>query len=193
MGSLLSSNIPFSSGFSPGSLENQTTIQVPYTVWIRVFPKLGTGKRFTYIRDLEKLAQIAEEFLSESTSFGDLNIARPVAGTVQFGDNFARLTIVGFNEVSRSNAAPTTNIKQIHSGTDQGERTALISGSAGGSLSAGQDTTATIDAEVKTLRDDIYTRLSGKLPGFVKRDIIAIEYNGVKYGVRKQGGRSFPL
>jgi hypothetical protein len=203
--SLSDAKLPYADGFQPAPNEAQDLIFIPYVAWIRVYPKFGQGARRTYIHSLEKMAAAVENaLLNYSTPF---NIATPVASTVQFADNYARLTIVGFDPQQQlgggttpnwdNSTGPTTQIKYIHSGTNPGEPTALRSGSEGGSLSYGQDTLPQTDAGVLALRDALYAAVSPVLTvmssGFIKDDINAIEYNGVKYGVKKQGGRSFPL
>lgn len=205
MSSLIGGTRPYSSGFEPGSRASQDYVMVPFTVYIDVTPQLGTGKRFDLVRNLEKLAWQVEQRLLLDTAFPvgthelELTINTPVAVTPQIGDHSARLTITGFNKVSRQNAAPTTDVTLISNGTDQGEPTSTISGNLGGSLSAGQDTTTTVDQEVADLRDALVTRLSDspttpvQYQSALPTTISAIEYNGVKFGVKKQGGRSFPL
>lgn len=172
---------------TPGAAQDEEFI--PFVAHIRVVPDLTTGKRWVLIRNLEKIALRVERDLLAA----GFNIATPVAFTPQFGDYGARLTVVGFVEKSRindgrQNQPPTTNIDEIHSGTDPGERTALIDGNKGGSLSAGQDPTSVVDAEVTELR----ALLDAASTHYNLDDIVHIEYNGVKYGVKKQGGRSFP-
>ena len=172
----------------------QRELFIPFTAHIRVVPDLATGKRWSLYRNLEKIALRVEEDLSNVTG---LNIATPVAFTPQFGDYSARLTIVGFYEQSRLengtsrdgrlNTAPTTNIDEIHSGTDPDEKTAVINGNRGGSLAAGQDPTDDVEMEVVELRD----LLVASTNQFDENDITHIEYNGVKYGTKKIGGRSF--
>lgn len=199
MPTLLNSQMPYYSGYETAPNESTDALFIPYTAWIKVVPKFGQGARLSYMRSLEKMAWAVETQLLAA----NFKIATPVASTQQFGDNYARLTIVGFDpktQISGTptiNNAPTTKIQYIHSGTYPGEKTALHAGSEGGSLSAGQDPTARVNAAVKALRNAMFaavnTALSGMSIGFTKDNINAIEYNGVKYGVKKQGGRSFPI
>ena len=110
------------------------------------------------------------------------------------------ITIVGFVERrrrqdSRRNVPPVTDSNVIHSGTDQGEKTVLQDINRGGSLSMNQNPRDVINNEVAALRDNLATALltgAPGLPGFKFEDIIHIEYSGVKFGVKKIGGRSFP-
>jgi len=175
--------------FNPVSDEAQDTLHVPFTAHIRVVPNLGTGKRRQMLNELRKKARRVEADLVAA----GFNIATPVAYTPQFGDYTGRLTIVGFlarskNTNNRTGIAPTTNVDIISAGTDQGEKTAPITGNVGGSLSWGQDTQTQIDEDVRLLRE----AMDNASVEFTLKDIIHIEYNGVKYGVKKFGGRSFP-
>jgi len=170
----------------PGAAQDETF--VPFVAHIRVVPDLATGKRLSYYRNLEKTALRVEDDLVDA----GFNIATPIAFTPQFGDFGARLTIIGFTEKSRVTdnrqvESPTTSIDLIHSGTDPNEKTALIDGNKGGSLAAGQDPTNTVEMEVSELR----MNLAAASTQFQIDDVIHIEYNGVKYGLKKQGGRSF--
>ena len=176
------------SPFQPSAGAGQNETFVPFVAHIRVVPSLGTGKRWSLFRNLEKTALRVEEDLIDA----NFNIASPVAFTPQFGDFGARLTIVGFVEKTRLTderfvEAPTTNIDLIHSGTDVGEKTALVDGNRGGSLSEAQDPTLTVEAEVAELR----LLLAASSTQFVLNDVTHIEYNGIKYGLKKIGGRSF--
>lgn len=171
---------------TPGNAQLETYI--PFVAHIRVVPDRATGKRWSYYRNLEKIALRVEDDLDAA----NFNVATPVAFTPQFGDYGARLTIVGFVEKSRvaddrSVEAPTTNIDLIHSGTDVGEETALINGNRGGTLAEGQDPTSTVESEVAELA----ILLAASSSQFDLNDVIHIEYNGVKYGLKKFGGRSF--
>lgn len=177
---------------APGAAQVETFI--PFVAHIRVIPDLATGKRWSYYRNMEKISLRVEDDLLAA----GLNIATPVAFTHQFGDYGSRLTVVGFVEKSRlapsagddrKVEAPTTNIDLIHSGTDPHEKTAVINGNRGGSLSEGQDPTAVVEAEVVELR----ALLDAASTQYDINDIVHIEYNGVKYGMKKIGGRSFKV
>ena len=186
------------------STEAQKKFYVPFVAHVRLVPNLGTGKRADMLRNLQKAAKRAETSIQNATDNNlfsrPINIASPIAWTPQFGDYSARLTIIGFVELDtvtdRHNAAPTTNVNIIHSGTDQGEKTSVVHGNHGGSLSEAQDPTAAVVSEASALRLDLAVALSTStntpgLPGFVIQDIMHIEYSGVKFGTKKQGGRSF--
>jgi len=186
---------------TPGAAQRE--LFIPFTAHVRVVPNLGTGKRTTLIRNLEKAALRAEQSILDAEDRNlmstSVNIATPVAFTPQFGDFTGRLTIVGFvrrerDSDDRRNVAPTTDVTVIHSGTDQGEATATTDVNQGGSLAAAQDPVDVVTIEVLQLRDDLETALlsgSPGLPNFQIEDIVHIEYNGVKFGTKKIGGRSF--
>lgn len=164
-------------------------VHVPFVARIRLVPKRGTGKRFDVWRNLEKASLRVETQLLA----GNWNIATPIAFTPQFGDFEAHLTIVGFRPKSRNTddrrvVAPTTDVTEIHSGTDPGEKTATVLVNKGGSLSKGQDPVSVVDSEARELVD----ALGSATTVFGVEDIMHVEYNGVKYGVKKLGGRSFP-
>lgn len=172
----------------PAPTAARDSIHIPFVVQSRIIPDLATGKRWSLYRNLEKLALRVETKLKNA----GFNIATPVAFTPQFGDRTARLTIVGFVEKSRltdlrTNESPTTDIRVINSGVDVGEKTTIFKINKGGSLSEAQDPTTTVDNEVLALITAIVN--SGALTA---DQIISVEYNGVKYGTKKWGGRSFP-
>lgn len=210
MSSLLSLNTEI-----PSPTGARASSYVPFTAHIRLVPNLGNrpserGKRDTLNRNLQKAARRIQQSIENAIDDGitpELNIATPVAYTPQFGDFTARVTIVGFYEVNRRtlNAAQTTSVDEIHSGTDQGEQTALYDVNKGGSLAAGQDPLPGVDAEVTSLRQALADALNplindgtgpagtfGALISVDLIDIVHIEYNGIKYGVKQFGGRSFP-
>jgi hypothetical protein len=164
-------------------------VHIPFVARIRLVPKRGTGKRFDAWRNLEKASTRVETQLVAA----NWNIATPIAFTPQFGDFEAHLTIVGFRQKSASTdgrevIAPTTDVTEIHSGTDSVDKTAEVLVNKGGSLSKGQDTVAVVDTEVGELISDLGLATTV----FGVEDIVHVEYNGVKYGVKKLGGRSFP-
>ena len=186
---------------SPRAAQNE--VYVPFVAHVRLVPELGTGKRRTMERSLQKQARRIQQSLDAAISDGilsvPLNIASPVAWTPQFGNFTARATIVGFAQVDRDpgEVHPTTDVDEIHSGTDQGEKTSPINVNKGGSLAAGQDTQDWLDIEVTALREALADALNPATNpdariAFDITGIVHIEYNGVKYGVKARGGRSFP-
>jgi hypothetical protein len=168
---------------------NETmTYHVPFKAYLRVVPDKD-GRRWTSVRDLQKLAQFIEDELVAS----GWNIATPVAATTQFGDSTARITLIGFvayDADARLNIPPTDSVNLIHSGTVPGEKTAPISGDpGGGNLGLSQDPTASVDAEVALLIADLEGATSGSAYIGTVALIEVIEYNSVVYG---RGGRSLP-
>ena len=187
----------------PTPTSAQDEMFVPFVAHVRLVPDLGTGKRRTMIANLEKASLRAEQsiqdYIDQDLFSREINIATPIAHTIQFGNSSARLTIVGFVKQfysgGRFNVAPTTDIQVIHSGTDQGEFTAVTEVNRGGSLSEAQNPVSQVDDEVASLRFDLTQALlfgAPGLPNFTAGDIVHIEYNGVKYGFKNKGMRSFP-
>ncbi len=171
--------------FTPGINAGQQTKHVPFKAYVGVVPATD-GRRATHLRDLAKIAGLAEGDL-EASGF---NIATPVAYTAQFGQSPARLTIIGFIDVLRSrtpNEPPTTFPTVIHSGTIPGEATAKTSGPSGGSVSWGQEPLLKIDQEVAWVKNALESASD-----YIS-EVFFIEYNGVKYGAEfKRRFRSWP-
>ena len=192
------------SSWEPAPTASINTTFVPFRAWIRLIPDLGGGKRRTMIHNLQKAVRLIElslEYAIDNNLLSQsINISTPILFTPQFGDFTARATIVGFVGISRPSVRsvhPTTDIQVIHTGVDQGEATEVVDLNRGGSLSEGQDPVSNINTEVAALRRNLNTALdqstgSPGLPGFIEDDIIHVEYNGIKFGTKKWGGRSFP-
>lgn len=186
---------------TPSATAARVETWVPFQAHVKLTPNLATGKRAELIRNLQKASDRAElsitNYLESITDDDVLSISTPVLFTPQFADNSARLTLIGFyKRAEQGNLIPTTDINVIHSGTDPGERTQTYQVNRGGSLSEAQDPTALIETEVVSLRDlliTIFDPLTGNpgIPNFNPKDLIHIEYSGVKFGVKKFGGRSF--
>ena len=158
-----------------------TVKHVPFKVFARIVPA-NDGRRFTKVRDSEKIASFIESDLQEA----GFNIAIPVAYTPQMGQNPARVTIVGMLAVYRSEhpiLPPTTDSTVIHSGTVPGEKTAKVTGPMGGSLSWGQEPIDEINDGVKWLKENLEAASSHL------NDIYRIEYSGVRFG---EEFKSFP-
>lgn len=85
------------------SLSGTRPQYVPFTVFARVIPSFGNGKRFEMVRDLEKIANIVEGYLDALSASDDtlgttgveFDFAIPVKFTFQFAESPARLTIHG--------------------------------------------------------------------------------------------------
>jgi hypothetical protein len=152
-----------------------------FTVFARVEPHLGFGRRFDMVRDLEKIANRVEEALKDSSgSFGvDICVPGPVMFTHQFGQKPARLTITGFMQSDKPVRSPVTDRTIDHDNAVQTGPSAT-----GGNLRDGTAPTADEDADVKLLKQTLEA-MSSDL-----QNIFRIELNGVLYG---ENGRSFPL
>lgn len=165
--------------------------QMPFKAFLRVVPYSGGGRRLAGVRDLQNTARMVENDLVAA----GWNIARPVAFTPQFGHETARITVVGFiqrDEIGSEpedtpNFAPTTDVQVFNSGTVPGEKTGLVTGNVGGSLSWAQDTVAKLDTLVSDIKNAL--TLDSSVIGEVAT-IDKIELMGVTYGM---GGRSFPI
>lgn len=165
--------------------------QMPFTAYIRVVPFSGQGRRLANVRDLQNIARMIQVDLVNA----GWNIATPVAFTPQFGHETARITLVGFIKRDEGgtdpsdvpNFVPTTDVQIFNTGTVPGEKTSLISGNVGGSLSWGQDTSPTLDVLVSDLKNALISDSSviGE-----SATIDRIDLMGVTYG---KGGRSFPV
>lgn len=166
--------------------QHQSTKFVPFKAYAKIVPPHNDGKKFVYFHNMEKIATFVEEDLRNA----GFNIAQPVAFTPQVGQSPARVTIYGFIDVDRAvspNVNATTYPHLIHSGTDPGQPTSVVSGPTGGSTSWGQDTIRRVDQEAAWLKNAL-TSASEWLS-----DIFFIDYNGVKYGAEfKRRFRSFP-
>lgn len=172
--------------------------QVPFTLHVRVVPA-RPGKRFEYIRDLQKISQLVYDSVSaingvqvaipgggQAQSFGATslggfsNYVNGCAVKPQFGENPAQLMLAGFYESNGSNAQPYSDKTVISGGSEQ----------EGPGAHAYDDTpTSTIDNEVKTLKEAFETAITAALPDGVEYSIFRIEYSGIVYG---QKGFHFP-
>lgn len=170
----------------------------PFTAHISVTP--AEGKRFVYVRALQKLASEAYTALVANA---DINIAMPGGGqhtTVtgyeqaamsqmtygtaikpQFGDYPAQLMITGFYKNTNSNA-------QVYAETD------IISANQNnyGSTATPQVSmpSTNVNDEVKALKAIINTAIANpNLPSSANAKLFRLDYNGVIYGDR---GFHFP-
>ncbi len=165
--------------------------QIPFTAYLRVVPADGDGRRMVKVRDQQLTAKLIEDDLVDA----GWNIATPVAFKPQFGAKQAEIIVEGFferDEVGSEpsdvpNFQPVTDTAVITAGTVPGEKTAVVEGNVGGSLSWGQDTTTQLD----TLCDDLRTALTIDSDQIGEVALIErIRIMGVDYGA---GGRSFPV
>jgi hypothetical protein len=171
--------------------------QIPFTIHIRVVP--ARGKRFTYIRDLQKIAvDVFDELLNVSA----LNLAAPGGGQhksyggtgggglsgyadgfaikPQIGEVPAQLQITGFYNDSAVPQQAHPNKQVLHTGTAQ-------TGPAGGHtwLANPQSVTDTNAAAIKGLFETAMTTVLGATDWNVFR----LEVSGTVYGDR---GLHFP-
>lgn len=163
---------------------------IPFTVHLRVVPYGGGGRRLAMIRSL----QMTAKFIEDDLLGAGWNIATPVAFKPQSGNTSATITLQGFfsrDEIGTEttdvpNQTTTTDVSVISAGTVPGERTALISGNKGGSLSWGQHTKPFLDVLANYLKTQLETD-SAVIGGAATVDSMTIM--GVKFGRR---ARSFP-
>lgn len=149
---------------------------IPFTVFARVVPNLGLGRRFEMVRDLEKQADLVEDDLdtldSDSAEIS-FDFATPVAFTPQFADKTARLTIHG--NVTGLTLLDKRPIDDVTVDFNGGARTGQ-----GSATAPRRVPTTELDAAV--------TELKILLEAIVD-DIFRIEIAGFIYG---QGGLHFP-
>jgi len=175
------------------------SIQVPFTAHIRVVPSRGTGKRFEYIRSMQK---IAIEVYSQLENDSDLNLAWPGGGQFnslksassgiksgtaikpQIGENPAQLMITGFLTSSGTNAPTHPDKAIIHSGTYQEG----YGGSHGWSANPAS-ATDTYASTLKTKINAAVTSASNVLTFSADWNIFKLEVAGVVYGDK---GYTFP-
>lgn len=165
---------------------------VPFTIHVRVVPA-RPGKRFEYIRDLQKLSVLAYKAFTgisgvnvatpgggQSQSMGDYDrrgglggFAQGTACKPQIGANPAQLMITGFYE-SANDPPQTYATTQRISGGD------VFSGYAQHANDAVP--AAAVATEVKTLKDAVETALAANLPVGATYEVFKIDYAGVVYG-----------
>lgn len=171
---------------------------IPFTVHVRVVPR--RGKRFETIRDLQKLAVLAYDNLSNITGiqvatpgggqaaqFSDIkrrgglgSYAQGTAVKPQIGESPAQLMLTGFYEVSSNNTQPWDDQQRIMSNT-------VYTGPGEHDQDA-VPTTAFI-ANVKALRTSLDSALTTAIPEGVVWNIFRLDFGGVVYGDR---GFHFP-
>ncbi|MEM3000633.1 MAG: hypothetical protein QXU32_00580 [Nitrososphaerales archaeon] len=154
----------------------------PYVVYCRIVPDKADGRRFVYIRDMEREADRVERLLISA----NFNIAYPIAFTPQIGQQPARLTIVGFRASTAKNNPPVNaGSKLVHSGTVDGEKTSVVN-TTSGNQGWGDDPTSQNRADVLALKSAIEAAVSGI-------EVIGVVYQGVRYGIMpsKKGFFSF--
>ncbi len=174
--------------------------QVPFTVHIRVVPDRGNGKRFEYLRDLQKLAVLAYEAIrniagvnpampggGHTQGLGDYNrrgglggFAQGAAAKPQIGAAPAQLMLTGFYESSLPNTPTHTDIQRFSGGE-------VYTGPAAHPSTGGPATSVNI--EVADLKSDIEQALATTMPAGAVYEVFRIDYSGVVYGDK---GHHFP-
>lgn len=172
---------------------------VPLTVHIRVVP-VRPGKRWEYIRALQKLAVLAYEELrtlsgfqfaipggGQGQQFGDINrrggfgeFAQGMAIKPQMGEVPSQLSITGFYQSSGANLQ-TYASHQVISG---GEIYTVYDAHSNDALP-----TSTVNAEVKTVKTAIEGALVTAFPVGTVYDVFRIDYSGIVFGDK---GFTFP-
>lgn len=173
---------------------------VPFTAHIKITP--APGKRFEYWRDMQKIANLAYSGL-ETLAPNTLSIASPGGGQYRsfsgydsggigglvygcavkpkIGNTPAQMQITGFYKSSAANKQPHSELERISGGD-------VYDGPS--SHSWDSNPTATINSEVKTLKNAMENAITAALPGGITFNIYRLEYSGVIYGNR---GYHFPL
>lgn len=171
--------------------------QVPFTAHVRVVPNRANGKRFEYVRDLQK---IATQVYSELEADAELALAAPGGGQhqsyhgsggwsgatnamavkPQIGQFPAQLMITGYIETDTPNTPPVPNKTIIHTGTaDTGY---------GGSAPWSVNPVTATDTLAKSLKTKLDVAVNAVL-GSSDWDVYKIDVAGVMYG---HGGYHFP-
>lgn len=172
---------------------------VPFTAHFKVIP--FRGKRFEYVRDLQKIAKfVYDGLLSESTiqiatpgggqqnsyggtDFGAMgNLAGACAVKPQIGNSPAQLMITGFYHASADNAVINPETMRF-SGGDTYTSSVVANRCEANPISQ-------VDNEVKILRSLIDAAIAGSdLPNGVTCTMFRLDYSGIVYGDR---GYHFP-
>jgi hypothetical protein len=161
-------------------------VHIPFKAVYRVVP-IQDGRRWTTIRDLEKMADFIEYDLTQA----GFNIAIPVRAIPQFGGKTARIEITGFTTKvtveQHPITKPTSAVNRMSTGVVPGEHTGTVSGDpGGGNLAESQEPTARTENDVLGLKlalDAASTTIGTRLT------LENMDYNGIKYG---RGARTFP-
>ncbi len=169
-----------------------TTKWVPFVVHVRVVPA-RPGKRWEYIRSLQKLSVLVYDELAQldgfqfatpgggqAQSFSDINrrggfgnYAQGTAIKPQIGQVPAQLMIAGFYESSAKNTQPYAN-HQVFSGGD------IRTGPGAHTNDAVPATT--ILSEVSAVKTALEDAITAALPNGTEFQIFRLDYSGVTYG-----------
>lgn len=176
---------------------------VPFTLHIRIVPDSGSGlskgKRFEYVRDMQKIAHLMYESLSNISGIqiaqpgggqqasyygGDHNNSGLISGMAvkpQFGETPAQVMITGF--VEDSGAANVQHYVEIQRISGNETYTGFAPSHAT------NNPTSHLDTLVSTFKTDVETALAGDIPAGIIYNVFRIDMAGVIYGDR---GYHFP-
>lgn len=151
---------------------------VPFTVFARIVPDPGLGKRFEFVRSQEEIGNRIEDALetispAPSTSF---EFAKPTKTTPAFANTPARVTINGNIQVASG------SIPKAPSGTHAVVSSSKILTGPG----SGHAANIVPSTELDTILISLKTTLEASTSLL---DIFRIDLAGIIYG---KGGRSFP-
>jgi len=173
---------------------------IPFTVHVKIIPE-SPGKRFEYIRSMQKCAYLLYEELktnssinladggggqqfntSNGGSIGNSALVKGMAVKPQIGETPAQLMITGFyDNNSSTNALPQPSLQRISGGE-------VYSGNV--AAPAENKPNTWVDNDVYNLKGLIETAISNSVPAGFLAKIFRLEYSGVVYGDR---GYHFPL
>lgn len=171
---------------------------IPFTAHVRVVPSRGNGKRFEYIRDLQKIATLV---YTELDADADLSIASPGGGQhqsyrglsgwsgatnatavkPQIGQNPAQLMITGFLSSTDNNEPVHPNKPVLHTGSYQE--------GVGGDHGWSANPTSTADGYATSLKTKVDAAVNAVLGGSADWNIFRLDVAGIIYG---DGGYHFP-
>jgi hypothetical protein len=169
---------------------------VPFTLQIELFP-VEPGKRSENTRELQTISRLVYTALSSITT---INLAMPGSGqeasfgqfdsytnglsiTPQFGEQPPKLMITAFNLVTTDaiSEQPEPQMTIISNGTTWT--------GYGGQHHWDSLPSTTTETEVKNLKTTLESAINASLPAVYDYKILAINYNGIKWGDR---GFHFP-
>jgi hypothetical protein len=149
----------------------------------------STGKRFEYVRDLQKIAVLMYRSIAD---IPDINIASPGGGQYsngyadgmavkpQIGESPSQVIITGFVNGQSANVQHFDTVKRI-SGNE------VYDGHV--SNHAQNDPSPYLDSLVDSIKLIVESSLNADLPSSISFEVFRIELSGVIYGDR---GRHFP-
>lgn len=179
---LFNASRPMDSPYTPGINEDSSAFFMPFAAFIETTYPGTLTKRWELIRYLEKKALRMEQDLRGMTS---VKLNGPVKFKMNFGQKVATFTINGFYLRSGiKNIQPVNQTSVIHSGTDIGEKTAVLTRYGNNNL-AYNTVSSSILSEISTFR----TALDAVSTEFTKANNYLLDWNGLRFG---RGFHSFP-